>query len=82
MNIWQMIVWKTRFLTSIDDWIRLGTMTLIALLLASWLGLSGLAFTAIVATGVAIDVHDVIAKAMENKPIVWAEWRRASDRLR
>lgn len=70
MNIWQLIVWKTKFLTSIDDWIRLGTMTMIALLLASWLGLSGLAFTAVVAVGVAIDVHDVAAKAMEGKPII------------
>ncbi len=70
MNLMQLIVWKTKFLTSIDDWIRLGTMTMIALLLASWLGLSGLAFTALVAVGVAIDVHDVVAKAMEGKPIV------------
>ena len=70
MNIFQLIVWKTKFLTSIDDWVRLGTMTMIALLLASWLGLSGLAFTALVAVGVAIDVHDVVAKAMEDKPIV------------
>ena len=70
MNLMQVIVWKTKFLTSIDDWIRLGTMTIIALLLASWLGLPGLAFTAVVAVGVAIDVHDVAAKAMEGKPIV------------
>ena len=70
MNLWQMIVWKTRFLTSIDDWIRLGTMTLIAALLASWLNLSGPAFMAVLAVGVVIDVHDVISKAMENKPIV------------
>lgn len=70
MNLMQIIVWKTKFLTSIDDWIRLGTMTMIALLLASWLGLSGLAFTAVVAVGVAIDVHDVVSKAMEDKPIV------------
>ena len=70
MNLMQLIVWKTKFLTSIDDWIRLGTMTMIALLLASWLGLSGLAFTAVVAVGVAIDVHDVVSKAMEGKPIV------------
>lgn len=70
MNIWQMIVWKTMFLTKIDDWIRLGTMTIIMLLLASWLNLSGLAFTAVVAVGVAIDVHDVVDKAMQCKPIV------------
>ncbi|MBI2141048.1 hypothetical protein HYU16_01350 [Candidatus Woesearchaeota archaeon] len=70
MNLMQLIVWKTKFLTSIDDWIRLGTMTMIALLLASWLGLSGLAFTAVVAVGVAIDVHDVVSKAMEGKPII------------
>lgn len=70
MNLWQLVVWKTKFLTSIDDWIRLGTMTLIAVLLAKFLNLSGLAFTAVVAIGVAIDVHDVIAKAMEEKPIV------------
>ena len=70
MNIWQLIVWKTKFLTSIDDWIRLGTMTLISLLIASWLNLSGIAFTAIVAVGVAIDVHDIVEKAMEGKPIV------------
>ncbi len=70
MNIWQLVVWKTKFLTSIDDWVRLGTMTLIALLLASWFNLSGLAFTAILAVGVAIDVHDVVSKAMEEKPIV------------
>ncbi len=70
MNLMQLIVWKTKFLTSIDDWIRLGTMTMIGLILASWLGLSGLAFTAVVAVGVAIDVHDIVAKAMEDKPIV------------
>ena len=70
MNLMQIIVWKTKLLTSIDDWIRLGTMTMIALLLAWWLGLSGLAFTAVVAVGVAIDVHDIVAKAMEDKPIV------------
>lgn len=70
MNIFKLIVWKTKFLTSIDDWIRLVTMTLIALLLASWLNLSGLAFTAVVAIGVAIDVHDVVDKAMQEKPIV------------
>ena len=70
MNLWQLIVWKTKFLTAIDDWIRLGTMTLIAVLLANFLNLSGLAFTAIVAVGVAIDVHDIVSKAMEDKPIV------------
>ena len=70
MNIFKLIVWKTKFLTSIDDWIRLGTMTMIALLLASWLGLSGLALTAVVAVGVAIDVHDIVEKAMAGKPIV------------
>ncbi|MEK6854568.1 MAG: hypothetical protein AABX60_04480 [Nanoarchaeota archaeon] len=70
MNIWQLIVWKTKFLTSIDDWIRLGTMTIIALILVKWLNLSGLAFTAVVAVGVAIDVHDIVSKAMEDKPIV------------
>ena len=70
MNIWQLVVWKTKFLTTIDDWIRLGTMTIIALLLASWLSLSGLTFTAVVAVGVAIDVHDIVSKAMEDKPIV------------
>ncbi len=70
MNIFQLIVWKTKFLTSIDDWIRLGTMTIVALVLAAWLNLSGLAFTAIVAVGVAIDVHDIVEKAMEGKPIV------------
>lgn len=70
MNLWQLIVWKTKFLTTIDDWIRLGTMTLISLLLASWLNLSGLVFTAVVAIGIAIDVHDVVSKAMEEKPIV------------
>ncbi len=70
MNIFQLIVWKTKFLTSIDDWIRLGTMTIVALVLAAWLNLSGLAFTAVVAVGVAIDVHDVVAKAMAGKPIV------------
>ena len=70
MNIWQLIVWKTKFLTSIDDWIRLGSMTLIALLIASWLNLTGLAFTAVIAVGIAIDVHDIVEKAMEGKPIV------------
>ncbi len=70
MNIWQLVVWKTKFLTSIDDWIRLGTMTLIAVLLAKFMNLSGLAFTLFVAVGIAIDVHDVVAKAMEDKPIV------------
>ncbi len=70
MNIWQLIVWNTRFLTTIDDWIRLGTMTVIAILVASWLNLSGLVFTAVVAVGVAIDVHDIVSKAMEDKPIV------------
>ena len=70
MNLMQLIVWKTKFLTTIDDWIRLGTMTMIALLLASWLNLSGLTFTAVVAVGVAIDVHDIVSKAMEGKPIV------------
>lgn len=70
MNIWQLIVWKTKLLTTIDDWIRLGTMTIITLLLASWLNLSGILFTAIVAVGIAIDVHDIVEKAMEGKPIV------------
>lgn len=70
MNIWQLIVWNTKFLTKIDDWIRLGTMTIIALLLASWLNLAGIAFTAVIAVGIAIDVHDIVEKAMEEKPIV------------
>ncbi|MBI2144438.1 hypothetical protein HYU17_04795 [Candidatus Woesearchaeota archaeon] len=70
MNLWKLIVWKTKFLTMVDDWIRLGTMTMIALLLASWLNLSGLAFTAVVAVGVAIDVHDIAEKAMQGKPII------------
>ena len=70
MNLWQLVVWKTKFLTTIDDWIRLGTMTLIAVLLAKFFGFSGLAFTAIVAVGVAIDVYDIVSKAMEDKPIV------------
>ena len=70
MNLWQIVGWKTKFLTAIDDWIRLGTMTLIAILLAKFLNLSGVAFTAILAVGVAIDVHDIVSKAMEGKPIV------------
>lgn len=70
MNIWQLIVWNTKFLTKIDDWIRLGTMTIIMLLLASWLNLTGIAFTAVIAVGIAIDVHDIAEKAMEGKPIV------------
>ena len=70
MNPWQLLVWKTKFLTTIDDWVRLGTMTLIALFFASWLNLSGLAFTAVLTVGIAIDVHDVVSKAMEDKPIV------------
>jgi len=69
VNIWQVIVWKTKFLTRIDDWLRLVTMTMIAFLLAGALGLTGAAFTAIVAVGVAIDVHDVVEKVMEGKPI-------------
>ncbi len=70
MNLWQLIVWKTKFLTTIDDWIRLVTMTIIALILVSWLNLTGLAFTAVIAVGIAIDVHDIVSKAMEEKPIV------------
>lgn len=70
MNIWRVIVWNTRFLTTIDDYIRLGTMTLIALTLANVFHWTGLAFTAAMAVGVAIDVHDIAAKAMEGKPIL------------
>ena len=70
MNLWQLFVWKTKFLTTIDDWIRLGTMTLISILLAKFLNLSGFPFTLVVAVGVAVDVHDVLSKAMEGKPIV------------
>ncbi len=70
MNIWQLILWNTKFLTRLDDWIRLGTMSLIALTIALAFHLSGLAFTAVMAVGVAIDVHDIVEKAMEEKPIV------------
>ena len=69
MNFFRFVMWKIKFLTTIDDWIRLVAMTIIALSLAAWLNLSGLAFTAIVAIGVAIDVHDIVEKAMEGKPI-------------
>ncbi len=70
MNLFGLIVWKTKFMTRVDDWIRLVTMTLIALLIANALSLSGLAYTALLAIGVALDVHDVVEKAMEGKPIV------------
>lgn len=70
MNVFQLIVWKTKFLTTIDDWVRLGTMTMLALLLAAALDLSGLAFTLLLAVGVAIDVHDVVSKAIEGKPMI------------
>ena len=70
MNFWQLLVWKTRFLTTMDDWIRLGTMTLIAITLAKLLDLNGLAFTLLITIGVAIDVHDIVSKALEGKPII------------
>lgn len=70
MSIMGLIVWKTKFLTRVDDWIRLATMTLIALFIANALGVSGLAYTAILAIGVALDVHDIVEKAMEGKPVI------------
>ena len=70
MNLWQLIIWKTNFLTTIDDWIRLATMSIIALLIAAWLDLSGIWLTLIIAIGVAIDAHDVVSKAMHDKPIL------------
>ncbi len=70
MNILGIVAWKARFLTTIDDWIRLGTMTIIAIIAGNLLDLSGLAFTLLLAIGVAIDVHDIWVKAVQEKPIV------------
>lgn len=70
MNLMRLLAWKTSFLTTIDDWIRLGTMTLVALVIANLLNLSGLAFTLLITIGVAIDVHDIWVKAVEGKPII------------
>ncbi len=70
MNFWKIIVLNTKFLTAIDDYIRLATMTLVMLALALWLRASGIWFTLLITIGVAIDVHDIVGKAMEGKPIL------------
>ena len=70
MAIGKLIVAKTKFLTTIDDYIRLVTMTFIAFLIAKTLNLSGFSFAVIVAIGIAIDIHDVVAKIAEGKPLL------------
>ncbi len=61
---------STKFITIIDDYVRLATMTILAFLLASFLDLSGLLFAVVVGVGFLIDVHDIAENLAESKPIV------------
>jgi hypothetical protein len=70
MGFWDIIVLQTKFITTIDDYIRLVTMTLLMIALALWLHLDGVWFTLCLTIGVAIDVHDLASKAMEGKPFL------------
>ncbi|MFH1181955.1 MAG: hypothetical protein V1702_03270 [Candidatus Woesearchaeota archaeon] len=70
MSIWTVIVMQTKFLTTIDDYIRLVTMTLLMIALALWIGAEGIWFTLLLTIGVAIDVHDLAEKAIEGKPFL------------
>ena len=70
MSFWTIIVMQTKFLTTIDDYIRLATMTLLMLALAFWLHAEGIWFTLLLTIGVAIDVHDLAEKAIEGKPLI------------
>jgi hypothetical protein len=70
MNIWEVIVINTKFLTTIDDYVRLAARTLLALIICYWLHITGIWFTLVVAIGIAIDVHDIVSNALEGKPII------------
>jgi hypothetical protein len=70
MGFWDIIVMQTKFLTTIDDYIRLVTMTLLMLVIAYALHAEGVWFTLLLTIGVAIDVHDLAANAIEGKPLV------------
>ncbi len=70
MLLWQLIILKTKIITILDDYIRLVAMTLLALLAAHVLDLSGLAFLIVLSIGVAIDVHDIAMKFVEGKPVM------------
>ncbi len=68
--LWKLLILNTKIITKVDDYIRLVAMTAIGLLIAFLLGLSGIPFMLVVGTGIAIDVHDVAVKFIEEKPIL------------
>ena len=67
---WKLIVWKTKLITIIDGYVRLVTMTLLSLLLAYWLNLSGMALFIVVTIGILIDIHDIAMKFITEKPLI------------
>ncbi len=67
---WKMLIFNTKIITTVDDYVRLVAMTAISLLITFWLDLSGIAFMVVVGIGVAIDIHDVAIKFIEEKPIL------------
>ncbi len=70
MLLWKLILLKTKILTTVDDYIRLVTMTGLALLLGFWLDISGLPLMILVSIGIAIDIHDLAMKFVEEKPLM------------
>lgn len=70
MNVLQFLSFQLKFWTTVDDYIRLATMTLLMVALSFWLHISGVWFTLLVTIGVAIDVHDIVSNALEGKPII------------
>jgi hypothetical protein len=70
MSFWNIIILQTKFITTIDDYIRLVTMTLLMLAIAYAIGAQGIWYTLLLAIGVAIDVHDLAEKAIEGKPLL------------
>ncbi len=68
--LWKLLVLNTRIITKVDDYIRLVAMTALSLLITFWLDLSGILFLLVVGIGIAIDVHDIAVKFIEEKPIL------------
>ncbi len=60
----------TRVITQVDNYVRLVGMTLLALVVGYWLGLSGRWLFFIVGLGMLIDLHDIASKFVAEDQIV------------
>ena len=59
-----------RFITAFDDYIRMGAITLLMLIVSISIGADGILRVALISAGVLLDVHDFVSKISRREPIV------------